>query len=431
MSSLERDKVENVRHLKMELNKIAKDEGELERINSLLEELKQIEGDSFTIDFTLLTGKTMLETAIMRKNTGLVRLLIDSGADVNRENKPIIFACNHLGRFEEKRLGITNMLLDAGANINTRGLLTSAAMNNDIEMIRILISRGADPSIPSVKGLLSVNYTFGSIKKELASSIWSNPQLFPDDIYSFREKIVLLEILLDTLLFSTLPPSTLNPVWNPKSALTPQAYSFLNDPLIGFIINGENDKVLEVISKMPIDELLFPYGKSKKEIERNFNLTPIGIAILNNNMEVFKAIFDKMCREHEEQLSKKQLDKDQFKIIFGYINMFCVKRNRQNMINYLLTYVRSEIETLRKKSSSGKSGGEGSLSKSSSGKSSSGKSSSGKGGGTALGGGKAIREKTKKIKKTNKRNVKTVSARDVNLIYRNIQLFKPLKSSPV
>lgn len=93
-----------------------------------------------------------LEYAIHHSPLLFIRELVDLGASPNfasDEGFPSIIAA--LTSHREEKYEVIDFLISVGADINQRGLndwtpLHYAAMQNDVQAIELLISRGADPN---------------------------------------------------------------------------------------------------------------------------------------------------------------------------------------------------------------------------------------------------------------------------------------------
>ena len=114
------------------------------------------------------TGMTPLancaHSSDIEKNLACMRLLIDAGADINRQEcrgiPPIYWTCCHSG------IGLLRMLIDAGANVNLSdqsGMtpLHCAAMDKNPEAIRLLLAAGADPAAKDAAGKTPRDYAKG------------------------------------------------------------------------------------------------------------------------------------------------------------------------------------------------------------------------------------------------------------------------------
>jgi ankyrin repeat protein len=97
-------------------------------------------------------GEKILEYAIYHSPLAFVRTLLELGADPNYEDVagfPSVIAAISTDRAD--RYEIVELLLDSGANVQQRGVndytpLHYAAARNDVKLIQLLLSRGADPN---------------------------------------------------------------------------------------------------------------------------------------------------------------------------------------------------------------------------------------------------------------------------------------------
>ncbi len=129
--------------------------GEVDRVRSMLE------SDPGSIDHHAPEGFTPLVVAARLGHVGLVRTLIDRGADVDassadaRESRPIHGAAAHDD--PARAMAMTRALLEAGADPNAqeRGGATplhSAVSRRRHELARLLIEFGASPHVSNDEG---------------------------------------------------------------------------------------------------------------------------------------------------------------------------------------------------------------------------------------------------------------------------------------
>lgn len=98
-------------------------------------------------DATTAFGFTALHVAATKGHLAVVRLLIDAGADVDRRDHHGISPLHQAFDWPE----VMEALLDAGADVDGttfQGVtpLMSAAVFGDMESVRLLLARGADPT---------------------------------------------------------------------------------------------------------------------------------------------------------------------------------------------------------------------------------------------------------------------------------------------
>ncbi len=121
--------------------------GRLDRLRSLLHE------DPAQAGARSKDGFTALHLAVFAQQAEAARVLIDQGADVNARSGGEVARVPPLGTAAFVRsVHMARLLLDAGADVNGCGeggftALHSAAQNGDEELVRLLLGRGADPSI--------------------------------------------------------------------------------------------------------------------------------------------------------------------------------------------------------------------------------------------------------------------------------------------
>lgn len=103
-------------------------------------------------------GFTPLHLAIFGGSPEACRLLIQHGADVNAVSNGSIAQVPPLGTAAFVRsVELTTLLIDAGAEVNVSGeggftALHTAAQNDDVELCRLLLERGSDPTIANTRG---------------------------------------------------------------------------------------------------------------------------------------------------------------------------------------------------------------------------------------------------------------------------------------
>jgi ankyrin repeat protein len=107
----------------------------------------------------LLQLVTPLQRACYHMDFDVVRVLLDRGADVNgptaEEDSPLVIAIqSYHGLWVEDLIRLIQLLLDAGANVNEHEYspLMAAASCREPELVKILLSVGADPNAQSEGG---------------------------------------------------------------------------------------------------------------------------------------------------------------------------------------------------------------------------------------------------------------------------------------
>ena len=96
--------------------------------------------------------------AFRRDDTGLVKLLINTGVDANLSDSEDMTILHHAA--EKGRVAMTELLLDCGSDVNARDLsgstpLMLAARSGEVETARILLEHGADPNIEAEENRLN------------------------------------------------------------------------------------------------------------------------------------------------------------------------------------------------------------------------------------------------------------------------------------
>jgi ankyrin repeat protein len=121
-------------------------------------------------DATTDFGFTALHVAATKGHLPVVRLLIDAGADVDRRERhgvsPLLQAVGWPGVMEA--------LLDAGADVDgatVQGVtpLMSAAAFGEMESVRLLLARGADPNRRDDSGSSAADFAGEKGEDEIAS----------------------------------------------------------------------------------------------------------------------------------------------------------------------------------------------------------------------------------------------------------------------
>jgi ankyrin repeat protein len=132
--------------------------GRLDRLRELVE-ADPGRANEFSPD-----GFSPLHGAIFGGHEEAARILIEHGADVNARSTSPIARVPPLGTAAFVRsVSLARLLLDAGADVNGQGeggftALHSAAQSGDEELARLLLERGANPSIETNDGKRPADY---------------------------------------------------------------------------------------------------------------------------------------------------------------------------------------------------------------------------------------------------------------------------------
>jgi ankyrin repeat protein len=120
---------------------------------------------------TTQNGKTaLMYAANYNKNPDILRLLIKNGADVHlksleglyKGDTALMFSCRFFagGNVEKARI-----LIEAGSNLNERNALGETPLivatqseTRNVGIIRLLLSKGADPKLKDDKGKMAIDY---------------------------------------------------------------------------------------------------------------------------------------------------------------------------------------------------------------------------------------------------------------------------------
>jgi ankyrin repeat protein len=109
-------------------------------------------------------GFTALHLAIFARQPQAARLLIDRGADVDALSTGPIARVPPLGTAAFVHSPpLARLLLDAGADVNRQGAggftaLHSAAQSGDVELVKLLLERGADRGLRASDGKRATDY---------------------------------------------------------------------------------------------------------------------------------------------------------------------------------------------------------------------------------------------------------------------------------
>jgi uncharacterized protein len=132
--------------------------GRIERLAAILTE------DPSQANVRSDDGFTALHLAVFAQQPQAGRLLLDRGADVDALSTGAIARVPPLGTAVFVRsLHLARLLLDAGADVNRQGAggftaLHSAAQSGDVELVKLLLERGADRGLRASDGKRAVDY---------------------------------------------------------------------------------------------------------------------------------------------------------------------------------------------------------------------------------------------------------------------------------
>lgn len=151
-----------------------------------IDKVKQFLDKGLTPNF-FHVGNTPLVTAASNQNSAIMSLLIERGADVNMRSKyglsALDMACIN-GDIEKAKILLPHINNINEANAKGMTPLVYAVNQNNPELIRFLIEKGADPTLKAVDGSDAL---YAAIYKDNAEII---PLLYrPDQTYSYKLKL--------------------------------------------------------------------------------------------------------------------------------------------------------------------------------------------------------------------------------------------------
>ena len=131
------------------------------------------------VDLADSGGRTMLMEAVIQKDSTLLEALIERGADVNRRDNRQWTALHFAAQNNDLTTGLKLML--AGADVNAsddcgNNVLLRAVFESrkDLQLVRELIERGANPAEKNIKGIsardLAVRFGDPELCKELGNT---------------------------------------------------------------------------------------------------------------------------------------------------------------------------------------------------------------------------------------------------------------------
>jgi uncharacterized protein len=139
--------------------------GRVERVRELLKQQPELAHDYSSDGWTALH--------LNFGNLEVVKLLLESGADINAVSKNKFVATPLQGAAAAKRLDVARLLLTHGAKVNTRGEggdspLHEVAANGQIEFARLLLEHGADVNAKDDDGKTPLTIALAYKQPEMA-----------------------------------------------------------------------------------------------------------------------------------------------------------------------------------------------------------------------------------------------------------------------
>lgn len=165
---------------------------------------------------------TPLTSSVSQGNYAIIKLLIDSGANVNLPGQSGITALHEAAISKDEN--IIKMLLSKGADVNIKpdyniSALHLAAMNNSYKIAKLLLQAGADKNMLDNNGKRAVDVTANRAIKNLINT-------FDYDKYKAHRLRPLVGQIIDYInknrllfaedLIELLPPDLLAQIKNPK-----------------------------------------------------------------------------------------------------------------------------------------------------------------------------------------------------------------------
>ena len=125
--------------------------GDIDRVRALAD------ADPARVETVAGDGFTVLGLACYFRQAEVARLLLERGANPNRAAANAAKVAPLHAAVAANHAGIAALLLDAGADVNARQQidytpLMGAAANARMELLELLLARGADPSLTTTEG---------------------------------------------------------------------------------------------------------------------------------------------------------------------------------------------------------------------------------------------------------------------------------------
>ncbi|KAL6061854.1 early endosome antigen 1 [Balamuthia mandrillaris] len=140
-----------------------------------------------SVDALSETMLTPLHEAAGKSLVEIVKLLVDAGADVNAKDKfnntPLRMCASNAQSFAtlESFKQTVELLLAAGADINAGTTINTTSLHSvvkwgNVEAVRFMLAKGADPNIKTTKGELPIDFAKDAEMKALLDQVTTAPR---------------------------------------------------------------------------------------------------------------------------------------------------------------------------------------------------------------------------------------------------------------
>jgi HEAT repeat protein len=211
---------------------------------------------------------TPLNSAVHSGNEGIVRLLIEGGANPNAKDgfgdSPLHFAIRKDPMARRDRIALLKILIEGGANLNSKNKLGftplhEAVMQGETAIVRILIEGGADINVGDSSGSTPLDFALHDNNKELVETLRNSgaktKEPSPEDKIFFtlslvdrntrKEKTVVEEF--GTVDDKLLPDGVARPIFleNDLYIVRVAVQGFEGEPIRLFLLNEQTNEVMK------------------------------------------------------------------------------------------------------------------------------------------------------------------------------------------
>ncbi|XP_044005941.1 putative ankyrin repeat protein RF_0381 [Aphidius gifuensis] len=232
---------------------------------------------------------TPLLIAMEKKNDSVIQYLVEHGANVNFFDAPDGVPPLHYA-VENKNEKIVNMLLNAGANINlkygkdNRTVLCSAAQTiGDIEMIKLLLEKGANVNCQDKSGMTPLHHIISQKR------------------FDFQMTFEIIELLLKYNADINCKSKSVNAVTNNNTEATKKLVPYhaeVQPILLNCAIHNDNLDIIKILVRCGVDvNTIFDRPVSLSyltpfSLPRNKKLTPLLMAMEKTNDSVIQYLVE-------------------------------------------------------------------------------------------------------------------------------------------